>query len=81
MHLLRGELRKSYELAEQMLCRAQSSRDPTFFAIRAYRFRILVDTPSMKLVAVGPGQTAITWMPRLSLSKIPFGRNLSNVSH
>jgi len=30
MHLLRGELRKSYELAEQMLRRAQSSGDPTF---------------------------------------------------
>ena len=30
MHRLRGELRKSYELAEQMLWRAQNSGDPTF---------------------------------------------------
>src|SRR5262249_24918135 len=27
-HLLRGELRKAYELAEQLLPRAQSARDP-----------------------------------------------------
>src|SRR5262249_43283383 len=28
MHLLRGELRRAYELAEQLLPRAQSARDP-----------------------------------------------------
>ena len=28
MHLLRGELRRAYELAEQLLRRAQSARDP-----------------------------------------------------
>jgi len=32
---------------------------------------ILVDTPSKKLVAVGPGQTAITWTPR------PWSSNFS----
>src|SRR5260370_39577745 len=43
MHLLRGELRRAYELAEQLLSRAQSARDP---ALRMYALLALGNTLS-----------------------------------